>query len=55
MSWCTKPDGTLEAHVLDSKKFYFCVVGNAHSHLKCLFSLPLSIEEDYSLALVVTC
>jgi hypothetical protein len=41
VSWCTKPDGTLEAPVLDSKKFYFCVVRIAHSHLRCPFSLPL--------------
>jgi len=40
MSWRTKPDGTLEAHVLDPKEVYFCVVGNAHSHLKCSFPLP---------------
>ena len=42
MSWFIKPDGTLEAPVLDPKKyFYFCVVGIAHRHLKCPFSLLL--------------
>jgi len=38
MSWCVKPDGTLEAPVLDPKKyFYFCVIGIAYRHLKFLF------------------
>lgn len=55
MSWCTKPDATLEAHVLDPNKFYFCVVGNARSHLKCPFPYLCFVEEDYSLAQVVTC
>jgi hypothetical protein len=44
----------LEAHVLDPKKFYFCVVGNAHSHVKCPFPYLYSME-NYSLAQVVTC
>jgi hypothetical protein len=33
MYWCTKADGTLKAHILDPKGFYFCVVGTAHSLL----------------------
>ena len=51
MSWCTKPDGTVGAHVLGPKKFYFC----AHSHLKFPFSHLSSIEEYYSLTQVVIC
>ena len=31
ISWCTKPDGTVEAPVLDPWEFYVCVVGIAHS------------------------